>query len=258
MVLQTFRHLSDYNFSQVVKARSSEEAPVLVDFMDEWDGITAQLEESDSEDENAYFKKRIRYWLGKIVIFPIGERWLAISLTAAVGGALFTFTALPLLALFSMLWVYRVRITKTLAMAKTRIKSAVISRQLDLGISGKPFLTRFDWLEPSLLRALELGAIIALFALSGDFEGNLGIASFVILFSIAFHHYDNLYRSMQNEQKPKWLSTLGLSVPGRIILLAAAPLLGLDLVVIAIYFSVLFLVASSIQWVISHRVKASH
>jgi phosphatidylglycerophosphate synthase len=257
MAIQTFRHLSDYNFSQVVKARSAEEIPVPVDFMAEWDGITAQLEESDSEDENSYIKKRIRYWLGKIVIFPIGERWLAISLTAAVGGALFTFTALPLLALFSMVWVYRMRIAKTLAMAKTRIQSAVISRQLDLGLSAKPFLTRFDWLEPSLLRALELGALIALFALSGNLEGNLGIASFVILFSIAFHHYDNLYRSMQTEQKPKWLSVLGLSVPGRIILLSAAPFLGLDLVAIAIYFSVLFLVVSSIQWVVSHRVKAS-
>jgi phosphatidylserine synthase len=257
MAIQTFRHLSDYNFSQVVKARNAEVVPVPVDFMAEWDGITAQLEESDSEDENSYIKKRIRYWLGKIVIFPIGERWLAISLTAAVGGALFTFTALPLLALFSMVWVYRMRIAKTLAMAKTRIQSAVISRQLDLGLSDKPFLTRFDWLEPSLLRALELGALIALFALSGNLEGNLGIASFVILFSIAFHHYDNLYRSMQTEQKPKWLSVLGLSVPGRIILLSAAPFLGLDLVAIAIYFSTLFLVVSSIQWVVSHRVKAS-
>jgi hypothetical protein len=62
---------------------------------------------------------------------------------------------------------------------------------------------------------------------------------------------------MQNEQKPKWLSVLGLSVPGRIILLIAATLFGLDLVVIATYFSVLFLVVSSFQWVISHRVKAS-
>ena len=257
MAIQTFRHLSDYNFSQVVKARSAEEVPVPVDFMAEWDGITAQLEESDSEDENAYIKKRIRYWLGKIVIFPIGERWLAISLTAAVGGALFTFTALPLLALFSMVWVYRMRIAKTLAMAKTRIQSAVIARQLDLGVIAKPFLTRFDWLEPSLLRALELGALIALFALTGNFEGNLAIASFVILFSIAFHHYDNLYRSMQNEQKPKWLSVLGLGVPGRVILLILATLLGLNLAVFAIYFSVLFLVVSSIQWVVSHRVKAS-
>jgi phosphatidylglycerophosphate synthase len=257
MAIQTFRHLSDYNFSQVVKARAAEEIPVPVDFMADWDGVTSQIEALDPDDEHAVTKKRIRYWLGKIVIFPIGERWLAISFTAAVGGALFTFTALPLLALFSMVWVYRVRITKTLAMAKTKIQSAVIARQLDLGIHIKPFLTRFDWLEPSLLRALELGVLIALFAFTGNLSGELGIASFVILFSIAFHHYDNLYRSMQNEAKPKWLSILGLSVPGRIVLFVVATLLGLNLVVFAVYFSVLFLMVSSFQWVLSRRLQAT-
>jgi phosphatidylglycerophosphate synthase len=257
MAIQTFRHLSDYNFSQVVKARAAEEIPVPVDFMAEWDGITAQMEELDSDDEHAFTKRRLRYWLGKIVIFPIGERWLAISFTAAVGGALFTFTALPLLALFSMVWVYRVRIAKTLVMAKTRIQSQVIARQLDIGLSTKSFLTRFDWLEPSLLRAVELGAIIALFSTTGHLEGSLGVAGFVILFSIAFHHYDNLYRSMQNEQKPKWLSVLGLSVPGRIALLVLATTLSWNLTLIAAYFSVLFLVASSFQWVVSHRARSS-
>jgi phosphatidylserine synthase len=258
MTIQTFRHLSDYNFSQVAKARAAEDIPVPVDFMAEWDGVTAQLEEVDTDDEQAFTKKRIRYWLGKIVIFPIGERWLAISITAAVGGALFTFTALPLLALFSMVWVYRVRIAKTFAMAKTRIQSRVISRQLDLGFRTKSLLTRFDWLEPSLVRAIELGLLITLFAVTGNLEGNLGIASFVILFSIAFHHYDNLYRSMQNEEKPKWLSVLGLSVPGRIIVLLASTLAGLNLTFIAAYFSLLFLVASSIQWVISRNAKANN
>jgi hypothetical protein len=258
MAIQTFRHLSDYNFSQVVKARSAEEVPVPVDFMAEWDGITPQIEEIDADDEHAYTKKRIRYWLGKIVIFPIGERWLAISVTAAVGGALFTFTALPVLALFSMVWVYRVRVAKTLAMAKSRIQSPVIARQLDLGINLNSFFARFDWLEPSVLRAAELGVLIGLFALTGNLEGESGVAGFVILFSIAFHHYDNLYRSMQNEEKPKWLSVMGLSVLGRIILLVAVTLLGVDLVVFAAYFSVLFLVVSSIQWVFSHRVRATN
>jgi hypothetical protein len=253
MAIQTFRHLSDYNFSQVVKARVAEEIPVPVDFMAEWDGITAQLEELDSEDEHAYKKRRIRYWLGKMVIFPIGERWLAISLTAAIGGALFTFTALPLLALFSMVWVYRVRITKSLQMAKTRIKSLVIVRQLDLGWPQKSILARFDWLEPSLLRALELGALILVFALTGKFSDDSAAAAFVILFSIAYHHYDNLYRAMQGEQKPRWLSWLGLTVPGRLLLLSAVALLGIGLEPIAGYFLVLFLVVSSIQWVLHRR-----
>ena len=255
MAIQTFRHLSDYNFSQVVKARSAEEIPVSVDFMAEWDGVTAQMAEVDADDEHAYTKRRIRYWLGKIVIFPIGERWLAISVTAAVGGALFTFTALPLLALFSMLWVYRVRISKSLQMAKTRIKSLVIVRQFDLGWAQKTISQRFDWLEPSLLRALELGTLIGLFALTGNFSDDSAAAAFVILFSIAFHHYDNLYRAMQGEQKPKWLSWLGLTVLGRLLLLTVAALLGVGLEPIAGYFLVLLLGVSSIQWVL-HRKMA--
>jgi hypothetical protein len=216
------------------------------------------MEELESDDEHAFTKKRIRFWLGKIIIFPIGERWLAISVTAAVGGALVTFTVLPILALISMFWVYKVRITKTFAMAKTRIQSRIIARQLDLGITSKTFLTRFDWLEPSLLRALELGALIALFALTGNLEGNLGIASFIVLFSIAFHHYDNLYRSMQNEEKPRWLSWLGLTVPGRLLILVSVLMLGIDLEIAAAYFLTVTLLLSSIQWVLknSHRTKA--
>ena len=252
MAIQTFRHLSDYNFSQVVKARAVESEPVPVDFMSEWDGITAQLEQVDPEaDEPSLAKKRIRYWLGKIIIFPIGERWLAISFTAAVGGAMFTFTLLPLLALFSMIWVYRVRLYKTIDMAKTRIASRVISLQLDLGFPVKTFFKRLDWLEPSLLRALELGVLIVLFAITG----NLGIASFVILFSIAFNHYDNLYRAMQGEQKPEWLSILGYTVFGRMALIGAALYLEVNLDLFAGYFFVWFLIVSSIQWVVSRRVK---
>ena len=252
MTIQTFRHLSDYNFSQVVKARTAEQLPVPVDFTAEWDGITAQREQIDPEEEDpSYFRKRIRYWIGKIVIFPIGERWLAISFTAAVGGALFTFTALPFLALFSMVWVYRVRIVKTLAMARTKIQSLVISRQLDLGLPTRTFFARFDWLEPSLFRAVELGGLIVVFSASNS----LGVASFVILFSIAFNHYDNLYRAMQNEQKPTWLRALGLGIIGRIALVVAVTLLGQNLAIVAGYFLLLFLFASSFQWIVSHRVK---
>jgi hypothetical protein len=256
MLIQTFRHLSDYNFSQVVKARAAEEIPVPVDFMASSDGITAQQEQVDPDaDEPSYVKKRIRYWLGKIIIFPIGERWLAISFTAAVGGALFTFTLLPLLALFSMIWVYRVRLYKSIDMAKTRIQSSVISQQFDLGFKTKTLFKRLDWLEPSLLRALEIGGLIVLFAVSGNFSGSMAIASFVILFSIAFNHYDNLYRSMQGEQKPEWLSILGYTVLGRMALIGAAVYLGLDLNMFAAYFFVWFLIVSSVQWVVSHKGK---
>jgi hypothetical protein len=159
---------------------------------------------------------------------------------------------MPVLALISMAWVYRVRIAKSLQMAKTKIKSLVIVRQLDLGWNQMSISTRFDWMEPSLLRALELGVLIVLFAATGILTGESAVAAFVILFSIAFHHYDNLYRAMQGEQKPKWLSWAGLTVPGRLLLLSVVDLLGIGLEPVAGYFFLLFLVASSIQWVF-HR-----
>jgi phosphatidylserine synthase len=256
MALQTFRHLSDYNFSQVVKARDEETVPVPVDFMAKWDGIEADNTPEPKGLAANYNFQRVKYWAGKIVTFPIGERWLAISLTAAIGGAMFTFTAMPVLALISMAWVYRVRVVKSLQMAKTKIKSLVIVRQLDLGWAQKSISLRFDWLEPSLLRALELGALIVLFAATGIFAGESAVAAFVILFSIAFNHYDNLYRAMQGEQKPKWLSFAGLTVPGRLLLLSVIDLLGIGLEPVAGYFLLLFLVVSSVQWVL-HRKMAT-
>jgi phosphatidylglycerophosphate synthase len=250
MTLQTFRHLSDYNFSQVAKARASEKASVPVDFTAEWDGIekSADYDES-SEPGKKSFLRLARYWIGKMVIFPIGERWLAISATAVIGGALFTFIAMPVLALISMAWVYRVRVKKTLLMPVQAIESRVVTRQFDVPFLKQSFSKRFDWLEPSLLRALELGYLIVLFQTTG----NLGLAGFVVLFAIAYHHYDSLYRAMQNESKPVWLSSLGLTVPGRLALLTGSVLMGFDLTVFAVYFFLLFLVVGSVQWVLNHK-----
>jgi hypothetical protein len=49
-----------------------------------------------------------------------------------------------------------------------------------------------------------------------------------------------------------WLSWAGLTVPGRLFLLAVVDLLVIGLEPVAGYFLLLFLVASSIQWVL-HR-----
>lgn len=252
MVLQTFRHLSDYNFSQVVKARGEEVTTLPVDYLAAWDGIEPAAIKPESGLAANYHFKRARYWAGKIVSFPIAERWLAISVTAAIGGASLTFTVMPILAMISMFWVYRMRIAKSLQMEKSRIKSPLIVRQLDLGWAQGTFSVRFDWLEPSIIRAIELGGLILIFAITGQLNGESGAAAFAILFSIAFHHYDNMYRAMQGEQKPKWLGWLGLTVPGRLLLLVTVDLLGIGLEPIAGYFLTLFLVVSSIQWVI-HR-----
>ena len=240
MLIQTFRHLSDYNYARVTRFRAEEKFLAPVEFTADFDGIVPTEREP---------KGRLRYWLGKIIQFPIGERWLAISASAVIGGAAFTFTIMPILAFISAVVVFRGRFIKTLQMPRTPTGKSLISYQSDLLGLQRSFTKRFDWLEPSFLRLIEGGFLIWIFASVNQ----IGIPTFMILFSIVFHHYDNLYRALQDEKKPLWLSVLGLFVGGRILLLGVAALQNWPLHYFAWYFSVLFLAISSMQWVLSHR-----
>ena len=240
MVIQTFRHLSDYNFAAVVRIRGEETFAKPVEFMADFDGIIP-VEPPP--------KGRLRYWLGKIIQFPIGERWLVISASAVIGGAAFTFTVMPILAAISAIVVYRGRIIKTREMPRMAITKPLISEQSDLLGMKRSFTKRFDWIEPSLLRLIEALFLIWVFASVEQ----IGVATYMIIFSIVFHHYDNLYRALQGEKKPTWLSTLGMFVGGRILLLGIAAIQEWPLQYFAWYFGLLFLLASSLQWVLAHR-----
>ena len=240
MLIQTFRHLSDYNFARSIKQRAEEQFIAPIDFSADFDGIIPSEREP---------KGRLRYWLGKIIQFPIGERWLVISASAVIGGASFTFTVMPILAFISALVVFRGRTIRTLKMQKERSRGILISAQQDSLFVRLSFLKRFDWIEPSFLRVIEFAFLLWIFIRNEQ----INMVSFIIFFAIVFHHYDNLYRSLQNEKKPIWLSSLGLFIEGRLLFLAIAAFSGWSLDFFAWYFSTLFLVISSAQWVLSHR-----
>ena len=240
MLIQTFRHLSDYNFAQSVKIRNEELLKVPVEFMADFDGIIPS---------ERLPKGRLRYWLGKIIQFPIGERWLVISATAVIGGATFTFTAMPILALISAIVVYRGRIIRTRKMEKTRLTSNLIVNQLDLLGIRRTISTRASWIEPSIWVAIEGIILIAIFASQGLMAGT----SFLLLFAILFHHYDALYRALQNEKKPIWLQVAGLYLGGRVLVIGIFLLLGLSEALLTWYFTLLFVFLASGQWVLSHK-----
>ena len=240
MLIQTFRHLSDYNFARSVKLRAESQFLAPIDYAADFDGIVPTEREP---------KGRLRYWLGKIIQFPIGERWLVISASAVIGGASFTFTVMPILAAISALVVYRGRITRTLKMERVPSRGILISAQQDSLILKLNFIKRFDWLAPSLLRAIETLLLLWIFIINEE----INVVTFMIIFTIVFHHYDNLYRSLQNEKKPVWLSRLGLFIEGRLLLLGIAAFGEWNLSYIAWYFALLFLLTSSLQWVLSHR-----
>lgn len=240
MLIQTFRHLSDYNFARSVKLRAESQFLAPIDYAADFDGIVPTEREP---------KGRLRYWLGKIIQFPIGERWLVISASAVIGGASFTFTVMPILAAISALVVYRGRIMRTLKMERVPSRGILISAQQDSLILKLNFIKRFDWLAPSLLRAIETLLLLWIFIINEE----INVVTFMIIFTIVFHHYDNLYRSLQNEKKPVWLSRLGLFIEGRLLLLGIAAFGEWNLSYITWYFALLFLLTSSLQWVLSHR-----
>jgi phosphatidylglycerophosphate synthase len=240
MLIQTFRHLSDYNFARSVKLRAESQFLAPIDYAADFDGIVPTEREP---------KGRLRYWLGKIIQFPIGERWLVISASAVIGGASFTFTVMPILAAISALVVYRGRIMRTLKMERVSSRGILISAQQDSLILKLNFIKRFDWLAPSLLRAIETLLLLWIFIINEQ----INTVTFIIIFTIVFHHYDNLYRSLQNEKKPVWLSRLGLFIEGRLLLSGIAAFGEWNLSYIAWYFALLFLLTSSLQWVLSHR-----
>jgi hypothetical protein len=240
MLFQTFRHLSDYNFARINKIRSSHLEPL--DFNLKSDGFVSVEREK---------KTRLEYWSKKALQFPIGERWLAISASSVIGGAAFTFTIMPILSLISIALVFRGRFIKTITWPKDRVNKNLIDDQLD-SIKNKSSTNRFDWLEPSLLRLLE-GAIFIELAVVTSLARSV---IFLLLFAILFNHYDNMYRALQGERKPMWLSIAGGYIFGRLLVVAIWIWLGFSLTILIYYFGALFFIVSSIQWILSHKAKA--
>ena len=240
MLFQTFRHLSDYNFARINKIRSTQLQPL--DFEIKNDGYVSTEREK---------KSRFEYWSKKAVQFPIGERWLVISVSSVIGGAAFTFTIMPILALLSIALVFRGRIRKTLTWPKERVNKNLIDDQLD-SFKNEDSTNRFDWLEPSLLRLIE-GAVFIAIAFTTDLDRSV---LFLLLFAILFNHYDNMYRALQGEAKPKWLSFAGGFIVGRLLVLAILVWSGVSLLPLLYYLGALFFVISSVQWVASRKAGA--
>ena len=239
MIFQTFRHLSDYNFARINKFRTPE--PVAISFDLKSDGYIVVEREKRS---------RLEYWSKKAVQFPIGERWLAISASSVIGGAAFTFTIMPILSLISIALVFRARVRKTITWPKIRVNKDFIDDQLD-SLKSKNSVNRFDWLEPSILRLVE-GLIFIELAIVSDIDRS---EIFLLVFAIVFNHYDNMYRALQGERKPRWLAIAGGFIFGRLLVTLIWVYLGLPITILVYYFSILFFVVSSAQWIQSHRVK---
>lgn len=264
IVLQTTRHVSDYDFALVQRLR---EATVPAVSIREPSGgrHAARGGLSAAMDVSARMNRRSAVrWFKKVIHMPIGERWLLISVLAVVAGPAWALGGLLIAGVFAMFYVLVGRIARTLTWSGiTPVDGVQVLRaQLDAGPiaalvarliprSSPSLQGRFGWGVTTGLRVFELG-VIALIVVAGNFS----VIAFWIVFAIAYHHYDVLYRSLQGAAPPRWLTWFGFGWDGRLLVIVVVAITAVwepSLMIVLTWWVLWFAGVASVQWLRSSR-----
>jgi len=227
MLIQTARHMGDYNFAAIQRMREvGLPWARITDSVDPWGQASGVIAMSAKANN----KSAIR-WSKKVIHMPIGERWLVLSVVAAIFNGYWALLAL--LILTSLAWVYTLlgRVLRTLRWSTASADSVgmqLISDQIDAGpllsfIKVSP-TSRWNWSFPMLLRIVEMGIVVGIAVYAFPQWETL---AFGYLFIVAFHHYDNLYRALGGTRAPRWITWSALGFDGRTAIVIAASLLGI-------------------------------
>jgi phosphatidylglycerophosphate synthase len=171
LILQTFRHLSDFSFTGNAEETAGENgSPLAGRVVEGW---------------AAGNRLPVMAWVRRVIAFPIGERFAAISLTAAVWSPRTTFIVLLVWGGVAAVYTSAGRVLRTLARHRS-----------------------FTWTADPLLRVVEYAVLVWVATLAGDSSEP---AAFALLAVLAFHHYDVYYRPRhQGRSVPRWIRVVGL------------------------------------------------
>jgi phosphatidylglycerophosphate synthase len=262
MVLQTTRHMTDYDFSRVQRQR--EAVVPITDIIEQAD-LTAASGWSVSgamEISTRMNSRNAIRWAKRAIHMPIGERWLVISVFAIIGGAAWALGVLLALGVVALAYVTAGRVLRSLSWHGSSPTDAwvLLWRQADAGpvLSGVGRLISingiwaapFGWAVPALLRLVELGLVAALAIWL--FPSATTVAFWWVAV-IAFHHYDVLYRAIQGRPTPRWITWAGLGWDGRTIVVIVVAILGLAAFTTvlgwgALVLAIILVAIASVQW----------
>lgn len=256
LTLQTTRHTTDYTFTLIKNVREGAVGAVPLDDPDdgarspsELSGAERAVQASARSNQRPWVK-----WAKKAVYLPIGERWLVISVAAALGSARAVFVALLVLGLVALAYTTAGRVLRARTwsdVAATERERAVIRAQIDRGPLAAAVarlgpwqlpVGRFAWALPPSLRLVEYATIVVVVqAVAPDAMP----AAFALLFALAYHHYDALYRVLNGLPAVGAVHAAGLGVEGRLIVVFVLAALGPEtladgLVVMAVALGALF------------------
>ena len=257
MVLQTVRHMSDYNFHAVQVIRETAVTPIS---LSEPNDIPAASNGSLLDASAALNSNSKILWAKKVIHMPIGERWLVISLGAIFNSPSFALWALLVLGIIGLAYTTTGRILRSRNWRHPNSISGcdVLERQINPGLGvewfwadgSHPMTGKFAWIAPATLRLFELGLV---FAIAQKYP-----IAYLWIFAVAFHHYDALYRSLAGYEMPKKIKTYGLGFLGRSLVIVMTSLgflipVEIALLVGGIAFTGLFVGYASRQWM--HQIR---
>lgn len=173
-------------------------------------------------------KRSLGYWLRKVVILPIGERWALIALLTAFTDPRLTFTVLLIWGLLATVYTTLGRVQRSRNWLEPRSKRpvdqlfAMSDIAAGLGSERSRLAGRFGWLIPAVYHGFEYALAIAVAAQA---RHALPVA-FGYLAAVIYHHYDIVYRLKAGTAAPRWLTLAGLGgFEGRVVILALAGLI---------------------------------
>ena len=197
VILQTIRHLSDYNFVRTQKL----------------------FEDNSILKHN---RKTFLYWIKKIINLPIGERWLLLAILPLVISVTTTLRVALYLSMLSFVIVIfsRLKRIRKWKVSNSNAQFMINQRDTVLPLSFRNEQIKIAWSFPSILRALEF---LALVVMPLDISP---LTRFSLICSISIWHYTNLYDALQDRVTK--FGGAGLRMAGRISLIFIAHLVGLD------------------------------
>ena len=193
-------------------------------------------------------------WVKRTLHFPIGERWLLISVLAVLGGARWVFVGLLVVGSCAAVYSFAGRALRSPHLGRTGAGRPVFAALLDAGPLSAPFgvpdrhpalAGPWRWFAGPVLRAAEYGVIIWLVAVVSGPDPVRPVLAFTTLFALCLLHYDVVYRTrILTQAPPRWARLLGLGVEGRVLVVVVLALLGAavlegGLVVLTLWLAVL-------------------
>jgi phosphatidylglycerophosphate synthase len=176
IVLQTVRHMTDTWYGALHDEAAAR--PVAA----AQTGVGAKL--SAASNRVQADTGSAAYWLKRIVVFPIGERWALIAVLAALTNGRITLAAVVLWGLLAFAYTFALRSLRSISMRVGVLHTVDTSRHRDDGLLVRAVLGRGGLRAPLVLALVAASAafvLVIVFGVAEPSRAALVVAALVVL-----------------------------------------------------------------------------